>query len=396
MQVSLSHQTAEAPPQFSRALENLSHQPLLDDLERFATYGETLQSAHHDYERLDLFSDDALLELLSNHPRRRIQCFTMGTDPEKPEEWKAVCIRGSNAETLLEAVRYGRIWLNITSPERYDNRYEALIRDMYANVADMCPTIAEPRMHYNTLVLAAPGTQFYYTVHPENNMVWNMRGHQTISSLPAMDFRFLSQELLEEIFAHEASGAIPYRNAFEQHAEHVEVGPGECAWWPQSAPTRMQYHDFCVSLFTSFYCPMRNRRDLVQLANRYILRPLGVDERNIQESGIGSELKQLLFRLMRKCRAPRKAYDFTDSYITNLRLDSSADNYVGRLDTYVAPEFSKFASQSGAAIGYGSAGGESDNYPLGAPVTQMGEDQARSLTTGSTSSLGETPNRKAS
>ena len=166
--------------QRSTQLQDLTHDRLDADAARFATYGESLQGAGHNYHELSLFTDDSLLELLSTHPRRRIQCFTMGDDPTHPEEWQAVCIRENDAERLLHAVKHGHIWLNITSPERYDPRYEAVIRDMYERVERMCPTIVQPGMHYNTLVLAAPGTQFYYTVHPESNMLWCMRGTQTV------------------------------------------------------------------------------------------------------------------------------------------------------------------------------------------------------------------------
>ncbi len=341
-------------------LHDLRRDNMLADAERYAEYGETLNRAAHDYHRLSLFDDESLLELLSSHPRRRIQCFTMGTDPTRPEEWRPVCIRENDAEQLLYAVQTGRIWLNITSPERYDARFDELIRDMYTHIESMCPTVVKPEMYYNTLVLAAPGTQFYYHVHPDNNMMWNMRGELTVSALPAMDFRFVSQELLEEIFAHEASGAIPYKHDMASHAERVRAGSGECVWWPQSAPTHVAYHSFCVSLFTSYYCPMRNRRDHVQLANRYILRPLGIRNRRTEESGVRSELKQLLYRAMQRIRQPRKAYDFTDSYMADLRVDINAKNCLRRLERKLPPEFSKFASQW--AVDQQRIAGRSDNH----------------------------------
>ncbi len=370
-----AQQAPEYRPQRGKTLADLEHTRLEQHAPSFADFGESLQRAQHNYAELDLFTDDALVELLSTHPRRRIQCFTMGDDPTRPQDWQAVCIRKNTGEHLLEAVQRGKIWLNITSPERYDSRYLELVTDMYAHVEKMCPTVVQPELYYNTLVLAAPGTQFYYHVNPENNMLWNMRGNLKLSTLPAMDFRFTPQALLEEIFAHEASGSIAYRPEFEEFAESINVDAGDCAWWPQSAPIRMQYQDFCVGFVTSYYCPMRHRRQMVQLANRYLLRPLGVRNRNIIEDGWLSEAKQLAYRLIDRCITFKKAYDFTDSYITNKRLDLNSPDCLITLDEMVAPEFSKFASMShadfkaiaGTTLARARRGGHSDNYQFDDP-----------------------------
>lgn len=311
--------------------------------ELFKNFGNSLECAPHDYAKLDLFSDAALIELLNRHPRRRLQCFTMGTDPEKPEEWQAVCIAGVSGKRLFDAVKEGRIWINVTNIDHYDERYKVLIEKMYEHVETLCPSVQDPGKGYNTLVLASPGTQFYYHVNPENNMLWNMRGRLTVSALPAMDFRFVSQPLLEEIFAREASGSIPFKNEFEKFAEHVNAEGGDCVWWPQSAPIRMQYRDFCVLLVTSYHCPVRHRRDNVQLANRYLLRKLGIKNRSIAETGLMSELKQFSFRALHHFFPRSKAYDFTDSYITHLRVRVGAPDSLEKLDQTVIPEFSKFS-----------------------------------------------------
>ncbi|MFK8019455.1 MAG: hypothetical protein AB8B86_06795 [Pseudomonadales bacterium] len=324
-------------------LGDLSSNRLKQDALLFEQFGESLAVAHHDYHSLDLFSDDALIELLTHFPRRRLQCFTMGQDLAKPEEWQAVCVRGVNGADLFEAVKNGRLWINVTNIDHHDDRYRRLVTDMYAQVESLCPTVENPGLYYNTLVLASPDTQFYYHANPENNMLWNMRGELTLKSLPALDFRFLSQQLLEEIFANEASGTIPYSHEFAQFAESVSVGADQCAWWPQTAPIHMQYHSFCVSLVTSYFCPMRQRRANVQLANRYLLRSLGIGNRSIAEHGVSSELKQLVFRTIRRCFATRKSYDFTDSYLTNLKVNLSEPQALEELDHVLIPEFSKYS-----------------------------------------------------
>ncbi len=322
---------------------------LLRNADAFADFGEALQCAPHDYHRLNLFQESALIELLDKHPRRRLQCFTMGEDPTRPEQWKAVCIRGISGKELFRAVQHGRLWVNVTNVDEYDHRYLEVVKDMYAQIEAYCPTIEKPELDYTTLVLAGPGTQFYYHINPENNMLWNIRGDLRLSMLPAMDFRFVPQSQVEEIFAREASGSIPYRREFENFARSIAVTDGECAWWPQSAPIRMQYQTFCVSLVTSFYCPMRHRREIVQLANRYLMRSLGLRQRSIAEEGAASAVKRFAFRALRKFFPARKAYDFTDSYVTNLRVNMRKPGYIEKLDQVIIPEFSKYYEMFGSS-----------------------------------------------
>lgn len=304
-------------------------------------FGADLALTQHESHTLSMFADPALIELLDRHPRRYLQCFTMGSDPEHPEEWQAVCIRGCSGAEIFEALQRGRIWVNVTNIDKYEAQYKQLISRLYDELEELCPDLQSPQAGYNTLVLASPGTQFYYHINPENNMLWHMNGNLRLSTLPAMDLRFVTQELLEEIFACEASGSIEYKNEFAKYAQQIDVAAGDCAWWPQSAPIRMEYETFCVSLITSYFCPVLYKRELVQLANRYLLRRLGVSNRSMREDGLSSELKQLLYRSLRKFKTFHKAYDFTDEYTTKLKVNVSEPNCIETLPRDVIPEFSK-------------------------------------------------------
>ena len=315
----------------------------------FEHFGESLGSSRHAYHQHPLFEDDALIELLTHHPREKLQCFTMGDDPTRPDEWQAVCPRNVTGGRLLEAVRRGKLWINVTNVDRFDKRYKRLITEMYGEIEARCPTVTNPKLYYNTLVLASPGTQFYYHVNPEDNMLWQMRGDLKLSMLPAMDFRFVSQEHLEEIFAREASGSIPYREDFAPFVRSTDVTAGDCAWWPLSAPIRMEYQTMCVSLVTSYYCRRRHRREIVQLANRYLLRAFGVRDRSTAESGLRSKLKRILFRTLNKCMTFKKRYDFTDSYVTNLRVNLDHPQCIERTASIIAPDFCNKNSKKKAA-----------------------------------------------
>ena len=105
----------------------------------------------------------------------------------------------------------------------------------------------------------------------------------------------------------------------------------------------------CVSLVTSYYCRRRHRREIVQLANRYLLRAFGVRDRSTAESGLRSKLKRILFRTLNKCMTFKKRYDFTDSYVTNLRVNLDHPQCIERTASIIAPDFCNKNSKKKAA-----------------------------------------------
>lgn len=332
--------------------QSLKDQPTPDELKNIhlswdkanlRQFGSTLGASKHDFHKLPLFQKQGLIELLDAHPRRSLQCFTMGTDPEKPNEWQAVCIKGYDAKQLWQAAEHGRIWINVTNIDHHDSRYRNLIEGIYGALEKDCPTVKSPKLDYNTLTIASPGTQYYFHISPEKNMMWNMLGDINVSMLPALDTRFASQELLEELIAREASGSIKYVRDFEKYATTIEMTGGECVWWPQLAPIRVDYKSLCVSLWSSYQGSYENRFARVMLANRYLLRRLGVKRRSMSNNGLTAFLKQAAFVTANKTRKFKKKYDFTDSYVTNLRLNLDAPNCIEIVDHLLVPEFSKFS-----------------------------------------------------
>jgi len=174
-------------------------------------------------------------------------------------------------------------------------------------------------------------------------MMWHMQGDLTAAMLPPLDTRFASQELLEELVAREASGSIEYTNELEKHAQTIEATGGDYLWWPQLAPIRVEYKTMCVSLWSSFHGRREQDFERTMLANRYLLRTIGIKRRSMSSSGFRARVKQGAFIVSKKTFRFRKKYDFTDSYVTNLRLNLDEPNCIEVVDDLLVPEFSKFS-----------------------------------------------------
>lgn len=308
----------------------------------YEAFGRKTQLFSHSYDQLPLFETSALVSLLDSYPRSALQAFTMGTDPQQRSDWQCVDIAPkSSGEDLWRAVEKGRLWLNIISLEKHNRDYAALVKGMYSHLDQHCPHLGSLTASYTTLLISSPGAQVYYHMDESPNMLWHITGQKRLWVYPAMDLRFVPQDFLEEIYTGEISEFLPYRPEFDQAAEHFLLSPGKVVSWPHNAPHRIENLTMNVSLTTSFEAPLQKRRSLIQRANRYMLRPLGVQNRSMAEIGFRPALKRLSYRAINKIKPFKPTKHPHDDYVTDLQIDPSSDDGLRRLDKAVVASFSK-------------------------------------------------------
>jgi hypothetical protein len=308
----------------------------------YEAFGRKTQLFSHSYNQLPMFETSALIALLDTYPRSALQAFTMGSDPERRSDWQCVDIAPeSSGADLWRAVEKGRLWLNIISLEKHSQDYAALVKSMYAHLDQRCPHLGKLTASYTTLLISSPGAQVYYHMDESPNMLWHISGQKRLWVYPAMDLRFVPQEFLEEIYTGERSEFLPYESAFDKAAESFLLTPGKVVSWPHNAPHRIENLTMNVSLTTSFEAPLQRRRSLVQQANRYMLRPLGIQNRSMAEEGLRPAIKRLSYRVINKVKPFKPTKHPHDDYITDLQIDPNADNGLRRLDKAVVASFSK-------------------------------------------------------
>jgi len=289
--------------------------------EEYASFGLIAQVNKHNYHEYPLFTDEALINLLDNYPRRWLQAFTMGDDPTDSSDWQCVDIDdASTGEDLWRAVNAGRIWFNVTHIEKYSKEYEALIDGMYQHIGSHCAHLQNPKANYSTLLISSPKAQVYYHLDAEPNMLWHLRGQKKIWVYPAMDTKFVPQNYIEDIYAGEIDENLPFDPSFDLEAKEYILQPGDVASWPHNGPHRIVNDNLNVSLATSYYTPIVYKRQYVQLANRFLLRNMGIKQRGMQEDGLVPSLKRFSYRTINKVR-PFKRVNRSAGYITDLQVD---------------------------------------------------------------------------
>lgn len=312
--------TKQAYPSLAPVIE-------IADMDR-GDFGRRPLQANHNLHQSGLFSDAALIDLLDHFPRKNLYALTMGTDPCRSNENRYAINEGVSGTDLMQAVRNGRLWLNITRVDQADQRYRLLVDQLYAQLADKIPGFS-PDFAQATLLISSPHALVYYHVDGPASVLWHIRGRKRIWIYPALDERYMEREALEDIFAGVRHEYVPYESCFDQAATIYDLEPGQWVTWPQNAPHRVTNLDSVnVSLSTEHFTAQTRARARVYVANRFFRTCLGFRGLSTKEQGPVCMMKTLIHYVMRKAGWDRLAMK---SHTPLLRVDPNAPNGVTKL-----------------------------------------------------------------
>ena len=242
--------------------------------------------ASHNLVDHPLFTDDVIADVLDDYPYDRLFALTMGSDPLCSTDNERLDHHGVSGAELLESVRKGRIWLNITGIDAVDSRFRTLTDDLYQAMGRSVPGSATET--HATLLVSSPGAMVYYHVDGPPSYLWHIRGEKRLWVYPALDESLLSTDLLEDVFAGVRQEYVPYRLDFDARAETYDLVPGQVAIWPQNAPHRVTNGDSVnVSLVTDHYTAAARRRARVFTANQFFRSRAHIPRRFLSSNEVG-------------------------------------------------------------------------------------------------------------
>lgn len=239
-----------------------------------AIAGREILTFKHRLAETGLFTDEALIRLLDEHPRDQLTVCTMAENPPPDQLWIAGEAGRLSGAELLEAARRGALWLSPRSALKINPRYrrvfEALSDEFSAKTgvkvagADAAVLISSPRMG------------IYFHVDPGETMLWHVRGHKKILLYPPTQ-DFVSEQSLEAILMKETLSDLPYRPEMEPHARPVALSPGEAVYWPLHSPHRvLNGEDLNVSMSMDFASPHSRLVNGVFHTHAVLRRKLGL------------------------------------------------------------------------------------------------------------------------
>ncbi len=266
------------------------------DSEQRRVFGEAPLIGSHSLHQLELFSDDGLAALLDRHPREHVYALTMGTDPLRWDENRLALHDGLTGHQLLDAVKRGRLWLNIKRVDEHEPEIARIVRELYGELGAQVPGFVVDAVK-TTLLISSPRALVYYHVDGAPSLLWHLRGEKRVWMYPALDERFIRRELLEDIHAGVAHEYVPYESHFDNHAQVRVLRPGQFASWPQNAPHRVTNLDsFNVSLNTEHYTPESRRRARIYGANRFMRTRLRLSDLSTKDHGLRAFAKSVVHR----------------------------------------------------------------------------------------------------
>lgn len=262
-----------------------------------------------------LYSLDALAELIEGYPREHYALVEMGPQGSSRRLWREGDIGGLSGADVVEAIRRGRMWLNLRNVSQVDRRYRDVLDQIFEEVRANVPGY-ETYDRTCGILISSPCAQVYYHIDLPGQSLWQLHGRKRVYLYPAAA-PYLTGEQLERIALYEVEVDIPYDESYEAAASVFEIGPGEMLHWPLNAPHRVENLDCLnVSMTTEHWTEDIRRSQIVNMANGILRDKLGWAPRSRRLSGPGFYAKAVLQAgvkragLLQKARKARRPIEF--------------------------------------------------------------------------------------
>lgn len=203
-------------------------------------FGHKIISGTHDAAETNQFCDTELARLLDEYPRDRLGIFRFPDHAEGPvraEHGKAPSLTGAQ---ILDAVKAGKIWLNLRAVNQVLPRYAELASSLFRQLE--AASGAKTLKNDMGVLISSPGIHVHYHLDIPKVCLVQIRGTKMVYFYP-VGAPFAEPEQLEQIVLREQDEELNYLNVFESDATVIDFRPGMAVTWPQTAPHRVQNGD---------------------------------------------------------------------------------------------------------------------------------------------------------
>lgn len=238
-------------------------------------FGDKNQILKHELHKNEIFSDEGIIELIDNYPQKDLEIFTMGFNPHGWGEWFLGRRDNLNGAQLLEAVKTGRVWLNLRRTNLSNPKIAKIAEQIFTEIKEKTgiATFKEDM----GLLISSPNAHVYYHADTPLVMLWQIRGIKRVYLYPAEE-PFISDSQIEAINLRENDEQLKFDKSFEDGAFVHDLKPGEFLTWKQNCPHRIENQD-CVNISFSieFLTPKSAWRANVIYANGCLRRYFGLN-----------------------------------------------------------------------------------------------------------------------
>ncbi len=215
--------------------------------------GPIKQAAVHPHRLVDqgFAEDGALADVLDRYPAELFDINLYDYDEEGQVSLRTGARGRLSGPELLEAIKQGRLWVNLREVERgWPELWAAAMAD-FQTIQATYPGM-KAVTNAGQLILSSPKARVPYHFDAAGVVLFHLRGRKRLFVYPG-DEAHLPEASMEQVVARQQTEELPYTLAFEQDAHVIDLKPGQALTWPLYAPHRVENLDrFCVSLSMDF------------------------------------------------------------------------------------------------------------------------------------------------
>jgi len=251
-----------------------------------ALWGRDVVALRHRLHESPIFTDKGLIELLASLDRGSMNINTMATEGHDLASWQACDPGEMSATELLEAVRAGRLWINVMAIDRAAPRFGALLDRLYGELEAAMPGFKTFKRKLG-LLISSPNAQVFYHCDIPGQGLMQLRGRKRLWVYPSRE-PFLQPRHLEAVVRGITEEEIPYEPWFDGEARVIDLEPGGMLHWPLNGPHRVVNHDCLnVSLTLEHWDQSILRSYLMNMGNGILRDQLGWQPRSRAIAGPG-------------------------------------------------------------------------------------------------------------
>lgn len=280
-----------------------------------AKWGAEPMRLEHRLHQHPLFSFETLERLIEVYPREHYSLVHMGAQGSARRTWREGTIGQLSGREVVEAIRNGRMWLNLRNIGQVDQRYRDVLDEIFEELHGRVPGFATNN-RTSGILISSPLAQVYYHCDLPGQSLWQIHGRKRVYVYPARP-PFVTPHQIEDIALFQVEVDMAYDPAYDRDAQVYEIGGGEMLHWPLNAPHRVENLDSLnVSMTMEYWTDEIRRRHMMNMANGILRHKLGLQPTGLSTSGPVFWAKAALQAgmkrtgLLTKARKERRPIDF--------------------------------------------------------------------------------------
>jgi hypothetical protein len=249
-------------------------------------FGNHSLAMSHSLANSPLFTDAALAALIDKTPREAYHVNYSQKTPGNPPKRREGEIKGLTGQEVIDVVKSGNIWVNLTAPAKTDPAYGALLDSLYAEFEERVPGFRSYKRNL-TILISSPNVSVKYHSDVPGQSLWQVRGTKKLYVYPASK-PFISQPALEKLILGQLRETdMPYEPWYDDYAEIHTLDAGKMIHWPLNGPHRVVNEGMLnVSFTTEHWTDELRKHYAVNYANGILRGKLGMQNLSQQVTGL--------------------------------------------------------------------------------------------------------------